>query len=124
MLQVLGSTVTPDTGLLVYCELDHLLGLTTAASDVSAGARTGKGGRHVLAGLFRQSVFGRPAGYEDVSHAERLHHDPVLRGVVDGEAASGTAALPGQIGRFETRWLLPRKTSRRSLIFWANGSIT
>jgi Transposase DDE domain group 1 len=36
------------------------------ASDVLADARTGKNGRHALAGLFRQSVFGRLAGYEDV----------------------------------------------------------
>jgi hypothetical protein len=27
-------------------------------------------------GCFRQSVFGRLAGYEDVNDAERLRHDP------------------------------------------------
>jgi hypothetical protein len=32
-----------------------------------------------LAGLFRQSVFGRLAGYEDVNDAERLRHDPAMR---------------------------------------------
>ena len=32
------------------------------ASDVLADARTGKNGRHALAGLFRRSVFGRLAG--------------------------------------------------------------
>jgi hypothetical protein len=37
-----------------------------------ADARTGKNGRHALAGLLRQSVFGRLAGYEDVNDAERL----------------------------------------------------
>jgi hypothetical protein len=42
------------------------------ASDVLADARTGKNGQHALAGLFRQSVFGRLAGYEDVNDAERL----------------------------------------------------
>jgi hypothetical protein len=36
------------------------------ASDMLADARTGKNGRHALAGLLRQSVFGRLAGYEDV----------------------------------------------------------
>jgi hypothetical protein len=30
-----------------------------------ADVRTGKNGRHRLAGLLRQSVFGRLAGYED-----------------------------------------------------------
>ena len=33
----------------------------------------GKNGRHRLAGLLRQSVFGRLAGYEDVNDADRLY---------------------------------------------------
>ena len=42
--------------LLAYRELDDALGLTAMASDVLADARTGKNGRHALAGLFRQAV--------------------------------------------------------------------
>src|SRR5215472_17329497 len=75
MLQFRGSVVTSDAGLLAYRELDDAIGLTVMASDVLADARTGKNGRHALAGLFRQSVFGRLAGYEDVNDAERLHRD-------------------------------------------------
>src|SRR5258708_40357124 len=75
------------------------------ASDVLAGARTGKNGRHALAGLFRQSVFGRLAGYEDVNDAERLRHDLAMRWIVGGKAAQGCAASPSQMGRFETQWL-------------------
>jgi hypothetical protein len=55
--------------LLTYRELDDVLGLTEMAGDVLAHARSGKNGRHTLAGLFRQSVFGRLAGYEDVNDA-------------------------------------------------------
>jgi hypothetical protein len=44
--------------------------------------RTGKNGRHQLAGLLRQSVFGWLAGYEDVNDAERLCCDPAMRWVV------------------------------------------
>ena len=66
MLQFHGSVVTSNAGLLAYREPDDVLGLTVMASDVLADARTGKNGRHALAGLFRQSVFGRLAGYEDV----------------------------------------------------------
>jgi hypothetical protein len=64
MLQFRGSLVTSEAGLLAYRELDDVLGLTEMAGDVLADAGSGKNGRHALAGLFRQSVFGRLAGYE------------------------------------------------------------
>jgi len=105
MVQFRGSVVTSDAGLLAYRELDDALGLTATAGDVLADARTGKNGRHALVGLLRQSVFGRLAGYEDVNDAERLRHDPAMRWIVGGEAASGCAASPSQMGRFETKWL-------------------
>jgi hypothetical protein len=88
MLQFRGSLVTSDAGLLAYRELDDVLGLTEMAGDVLADARSGKNGRHALAGLFRQSVFGRLAGYEDVNDAERLRHDPAMRWIVGGKAGA------------------------------------
>src|SRR5262245_60824695 len=77
--------------------------------DVLADARSGKNGRHALAGLFRQSVFGRLAGYEDVNDAERLRHDLAMRWIVGGKAAQRSAASPSQMGRFETQWLAAPK---------------
>src|SRR5262245_45622075 len=105
MLQFRGSLVTSDAGLLAYRELDDAIGLTVMATHVLADARSGKNRRHALAGLFRQSVFGRLAGYEDVNDAERLRHDPAMRWIVGGKAAQGCAASPSQMGRFETQWL-------------------
>jgi len=41
--------------------LDDTLSLTDTGAETLADARTGKNGRHRLAGLPRQSVFGRLA---------------------------------------------------------------
>ena len=68
-------------------------------------ARTGQNGRHALVGMFRQSVFGRLAGYEDVNDALRLRHDPTMRWIIGGKAAKGSGASSSQMGRFETNWL-------------------
>src|SRR5262249_11695294 len=98
MLHFRGSVVTSDAGLLAYRELDDVLGLTEIAGDVLADARSGKNGRHALAELFRQPVFGRLAGYEDVNDAERLRHDPAMRWIVGGKAAQRSAASASQMG--------------------------
>ena len=103
-LQFRGSTITSDAGP-PYRELDDTLGLTDTGADRLADARTGKNGRHRLAGLLRQSVFGRLAGYEDVNDAERLCRDPAMRWVVGDRAITGFAASASQMGRFETKWL-------------------
>jgi hypothetical protein len=105
LLQFRGSVLTSDAGLLAYRELDDTLGLTDTAADTLADTRTGKNGRHRLAGMLRQSVFGRLAGYEDVNDADRLCRDPAMRWVVGDRAIAGFAASASQMGRFETKWL-------------------
>src|SRR3954452_9122843 len=105
MLQFRGSTIPSDAGLLAYRELDDALHLTDTAADKLADARTGKNGRHRLAGLLRPSVFGRVAGHEDVNDAERLCRDPAMRWVVGDRAITSSAASASQMGRFETKWL-------------------
>jgi Transposase DDE domain group 1 len=64
LLQFRGSVITSDGGLRAYRELDDTRALTDTGADTLADARTGKNGRHRLAGLLRQSVFGQLAGYE------------------------------------------------------------
>ena len=105
VLQFRGSAITSDAGLLPYRELDDALSLTDTGADVLCDTRTGRNGRHRLAGLLRQSVFGRLAGYEDVNDADRLCRDPAMRWVVGDRAVTGCAASASQMGRFETQWL-------------------
>jgi hypothetical protein len=75
-LEFHGSKITSDGGLLACRELDDVLGLSEVAGEVLTDSRTGANGRHTLLGQFRQSVFGRLAGYEDLNDADRLAHDP------------------------------------------------
>ena len=104
-LEFHGSRITSDAGLLAYRELDDALGLTQLAAASLSECRRGKNTRHRLAGLLRQSVFGRLAGYEDVNDADRLAHDPAMRAVVDRSGLDRQAASTSQMGRFETGWL-------------------
>jgi Transposase DDE domain group 1 len=63
----------------------------------------------MLWGSLRQSVFGCLAGYEDVNGAERLRHDPEMCRIVGGKAPHASAASPGEMGRFENKWLATEK---------------
>ncbi len=100
-----GSKITSDAGLLAYRELDHALGLTGMAGSILTKARRGKNIRHMVEGLFRQSVFGRLAGYEDVNDAERLSLDPAMRTIVNSRGFDRNAASTSEMARFETEWL-------------------
>jgi hypothetical protein len=104
-LEFHGSKVTSDAGLLAFRELDEALGLTEMAGQMLADSRTGKNNRHTLTAKFRQSVFDRLAGYEDVNDADRLGHDPAMRWIVGGRAVTKEAASTSQMGRFETEVL-------------------
>src|SRR5919198_3926106 len=108
-LEVHGSRVTSDAGLLAFRDLDDALGLTEMAGEVLADPRTGRNGRHTLVAQFRQAVFGRLAGYEDVNDAERLAYDPAMRWVVGGRAITAQAASSSQMGRFETEAMAEEK---------------
>ena len=104
-LEFHGSKVTSDAGLLPYRELDDALGLSDMAGDALTDSRRGKNSRHGLVGQFRQSVFGRLGGYDDVNDADRLSLDPAMRWIVGGKAIERQAASTSQMGRFETELL-------------------
>ncbi|MBC8270348.1 MAG: IS1380 family transposase [Rhodospirillaceae bacterium] len=104
-LEFRGTQISSDGGLLVMRELDDALGLSNLASASLRDNRIGRNTVHRLDGLFRQSVFGRLAGYGDVNDADRLALDPVMRQVVGGRAVDAQAASASQMGRFETETL-------------------
>lgn len=95
-LEFRGPQLSSDGGLLVMRERDDALGLSDLAATALRDTRRGKNTVHRLDGLFRLSVFGRLAGYEDVNDADRLALDlaldPVMRQVVGGRAVNTQAA--------------------------------
>jgi hypothetical protein len=58
-----------------------------------------------MTGQFRQSVFGRLGGYDDVNDANRLGCDPAMCWILGCKAIEGPAASTSQMGRFETELL-------------------
>src|SRR5215475_7017993 len=74
-----GSLVTSDGGLMVVWELDERLGFSELIEQHLTDSRRGKNTQLPLADLFRQSVYSRLAGYEDVNDAERVSADPTFR---------------------------------------------
>ena len=104
-LEFHGSKNSSDGGLLLFRELDEVIGLHDIAGGFLRDTRTGQNRLHSLVGLLRQSVFGRLAGYDDMYDADRLALDPVMRQVVGGRAVDAKAAFASQMGRFETEVL-------------------
>src|SRR5450830_930769 len=104
-LEFRGAKVTTDAGLLAVRELDGELGLTETAGEIIRDNRTGRNVQHELAGLLRQSVYVRLAGYEDVNDQEAFNRDPAMRAVVGKKALERNAASSQTVSRFETEIL-------------------
>ncbi|MFC1491307.1 IS1380 family transposase [Nitrospinota bacterium] len=104
-LEFRGATITSDAGLLVFRELDEALGLSCMAAEKMMEGRLGKNIQHPFVALFRQAVFGRLAGYEDVNDAERLRLDPAMRALVGRGDGLRHAASTSEMARFETELL-------------------
>ncbi len=97
-----GSKIGSDGGLLPFRELDETPGLNDITGGPLGDMRTVHNRLHSVVGLLQQSGFGRSAGYDDVSDAERPALDPVMRQVAGGHGVDDEAASAGRMGRFET----------------------
>jgi len=99
-----GSRITSDGGLVLVRELDERLGLSELIGEHLADHR-GPNSQLPLADLFRQSVYSRLAGYEDVNDAERLSQDPTFRLIGSERIWERGAALTSRLQSFETELL-------------------
>src|SRR5260370_40067900 len=100
-----GSRVTSDGGLILVRELDERLGFGELITQHLRDSRRGKNAQLPLADLFRQSVYSRIAGHEDVNDAERLAQDPTFRLIGSKTMCEPGAALTSRLQSFETELL-------------------
>src|SRR6516165_7876704 len=100
-----GSRATSDGSLILIRELDERLGLGDLIAEHLTDARRGKNTQLPLADLFRQSVYSRMAGYEDVSDAGRLSQDPAFRLIGSEKVWDRGVALTSRLQTFETEML-------------------
>lgn len=69
-LEFRGAQINSDGSLLLMRAFDDAPGLSGLVSAALRDRRRGKNTAHRIGGLFRQSVYGRLAGYQDVYDAE------------------------------------------------------
>jgi hypothetical protein len=100
-----GSRITSDGGLILVRELDERLGFGELITQHLSDSRPGKNTQLPLADLFRQSVYSRIAGYEDVNDAERLSQDPAFRLIGSEKTWDRGVALTSRLQTFETEML-------------------
>ena len=87
-----GATITSDAGLLACPSLMPLWGSQRQPDDYIHEGRSGRNVQHRLLPLLRQSVYSRPAGYEDTNDAERLAQDPAMRVIVGWQGTEQAAS--------------------------------
>jgi hypothetical protein len=103
-----GSRVTSDGNLILVREMDERLGLNGLIGQHLTD-QCGTNSRLPLANLFRQSVYSRLAGDEDVSNAEHLSQDPTFRLISAEKIWERDAALTSRLQSFETGLLVEER---------------
>lgn len=101
-VDIQGSRVTSDCGLILVRELDERFGLSELIGDHLVDSRTRRNTQFPLADLLRQSVYSRLAGYEDLNDAARLSADPTFRLIGSEKVWEWGVALTSTLHWFET----------------------
>lgn len=99
-LEFIGTQLSSDGDMLVVRKLDDTLWLPRLASAALRDNRTGKNIVYRNDGLFRQSVYGVLAGYEDVNNPDRLALGSVIHEAVGGPCCrceSGNGCADGSV---------------------------
>ena len=99
-----GSRVTSDSGLILVWELHERLDVGEIVERTLTDSR-GKNTQLPPADLFRQSVYSRLAGFQDVNDAERLSQDPAFRLIGSEKFRERGAALTASLRSFQTELL-------------------
>jgi hypothetical protein len=100
-IELHGTKVTSNAGLLAYRELHEALGSTTMIESESCDNPRDKNTQYSIGALPGQSINSRLSCYEDTNDVERLCVDPAMRQVVGGRAKDRAAASRSLMGRFE-----------------------
>ncbi len=112
-IDVQGSRVTSDGGLVQVRESDERLGFGELIAQHLSDSRHGKNTQLPLADLLRESGYSRMEGYEDVNDAERLSQDPTFRLIGSEKTWDRGAALTSRLQTFETEMLAESHLTRR-----------
>ena len=102
-----GSRVTSDGGLLLVRELDERLGLGKLIDEHLTDSRQGSNKKFPFADLLRQSIYSRLAGYEDLNDAARVSADPTFRLIGSKKNWDRGGALTSRRQSFEIHAVLP-----------------
>jgi hypothetical protein len=113
-VDVQGSRVTSDGGLVLVRELDERLGLSELMDHHLSDSRRGKNIQLPLADLLRQTIYSRLAGYEDVNDAARLSQDPAFRLIGSRKIWERGAALTSRFAVVRDRSADARREPCRS----------
>src|SRR6266566_5552077 len=119
-----GSRVTSDGGLLVVREVDERVGLTRLIQNHLVDSRTERNTQFPLADVFQQSAYSRLVGYEDQNDATWLERDSTFRLMGSDRIWERGVVLTSTVHWFETAcWRVRRNLTGLETRSGASGQV-